>query len=50
MPKEWDKDCPKCGDTTTVKRGSSYNYRGCDNDGCNWCVDIIGPFPRGRSV
>jgi len=48
MPTDRERDCPKCGDSTTVKGGDDgWPYGGnplrvCDNDACNWCVVISG--------
>jgi len=47
MPTDYERDCPKCGDTTTVQTDESLAawshespLRVCDNDACNWQVII----------
>ena len=44
-----ERDCPKCGDSTTVpdeendpRPASNNDLRQCDNPECNWCVEISG--------
>jgi ribosomal protein L37AE/L43A len=37
-----ERDCPKCGDTTTEHERSGTNLRTCDNEKCNWAVEISG--------
>jgi hypothetical protein len=42
MPADYERDCPKCGESTTVEEPANTPLRMCDNDQCNWCVSISG--------
>jgi len=51
MPADRERNCPKCGATTTVYKddhhvgaGKYSDFRDCDNDDCNWCVVISGGY------